>query len=150
LSPLLARPSHTIQNPTPIRTCTQLHVYWPLLSLSSHPITSTKSTVKSLMCTRSTVTVTNTVPASHLESKTHHTVVNPRRSTGLRDTRSIVVELPPTKRTYSDEQTLAAYIQGYFGGWVFAPERRALQILHRRLVNFTGKPPLNHDMQSRV
>jgi hypothetical protein len=98
----------------------------------------------------STVTVTNTVPASHLESTTHRTVVNPRRSTGLRDTRSIVVELPPTKRTYSDEQILAAYIQGYFGGWVFAPERRALQILHRRLVNFTGKPPLNHEMQSRV
>ncbi len=87
----------------------------------------------------STVTVTNTTSASYLESKSHCTV-NPRNCTGLHDTRSIVVELPPTKRAYSDEQILAAYIQGYFGGWVFAPERRALQLLRRRLVNFTGKP----------
>ncbi|KIW54134.1 hypothetical protein PV05_06516 [Exophiala xenobiotica] len=85
----------------------------------------------------STVTVTNTTSASYLESKSHCTV-NPRNCTGLHDTRSIVVELPPTKRAYSDEQILAAYIQGYFGGWVFAPERRALQLLRRRLVNFTA------------
>lgn len=64
-------------------------------------------------------------------------VVNPRRYVGHNDSRTVVIELPPSKAAWSDEQILAGFVQGFFGGWVFTPERIILQTVRRRLVDFS-------------
>ncbi|KAJ9624616.1 hypothetical protein H2204_010798 [Knufia peltigerae] len=85
---------------------------------------------------------TGAAPSSFLKSKTHLAVVNPRDHRGLTDSRSITFKLPPSRRSWSDEQILATFVQGYFGGWVFTPERRLLGLvdclLRRQLVGFSA------------
>lgn len=85
-----------------------------------------------------TVIAGNDVPTSLLKSHAYATV-NPRGLASRLDTRSIVIELPPPKASRSDEQILADYVQSFFSGWVFAPERFVLQTLRARLVRFSGK-----------
>jgi len=91
----------------------------------------------------STVTVLHSAPPSFLNSKAY-SIVNPKGHVGLLDTRTIVIELPPSKACRSNEQILAEYIEAFFGGWVFTPERLVLQALHRRMVNFSGDCALLH------
>ena len=84
----------------------------------------------------SKITVADAVPPSFLRSKAF-SIVNPRGYAGSNDTRSVVIELPQSKASESDEQILANFVEGFFGGWVFAPERLMLQALRRKLVNFS-------------
>ncbi|KAJ9617129.1 hypothetical protein H2200_000850 [Cladophialophora chaetospira] len=72
----------------------------------------------------SEVSVGEVGSASILES-TAHAIVNPSGHARSPDVRSIVIELPPSKRSRSDEEILAEYVDGFFGGWVFAPEQMA-------------------------
>ncbi|XPS70915.1 hypothetical protein M3J07_003116 [Ascochyta lentis] len=60
-------------------------------------------------------------------------VINPDHHSTVNDTRSVTVSVP-TK--LSHEQILARYLVGFFGGYVFAPERRALKLMGKRLVKF--------------
>lgn len=76
--------------------------------------------------------------ASFLNSQTCSAVVNPRRHKALSDTRSILLRLPLSKRENSDEQILATFVKGFFGGWVFAPEGILLSAFQRNLVDFSG------------
>lgn len=50
----------------------------------------------------------------------------------------MTLRLPVAAKGWSDEQVLARFTKGFFGGWVFRPERVALNIagLQRKLVNF--------------
>ncbi|KAL6251739.1 hypothetical protein RBB50_001949 [Rhinocladiella similis] len=97
---------------------------------------------RSISSVPSSHTRTGTPPPSFLKSKTHLGIVNPRVHKGLIDSRSITFKLPPTRQSWSDEQILATFVQGYFGGWVFTPERRALgllsSLLRRRVVGFSA------------
>lgn len=86
----------------------------------------------------STIVVDYNNNAAFLNSETCSTVVNPRRHKALSDTRSILLRLPPSKRQYSDEQILATFVKGFFGGWVFAPEGALLSAFHLNLVDFSG------------
>ncbi|KIW12909.1 hypothetical protein PV08_08096 [Exophiala spinifera] len=88
-------------------------------------------------------TRTESPPPSFVQSQTHLSVVNPRDHKGVTDSRSITFKLPPSRQSWSDEQILATFVQGYFGGWVFTPERRLLGLLNillrRRIVGFSSK-----------
>lgn len=59
--------------------------------------------------------------------------VNPHRHVTIDDTRSVVVSVP---NGLSQEQILARFLSGFFGGYTFAPERTALRLLGKQLVNF--------------
>ena len=85
----------------------------------------------------SQVTRTEASPA-RFESKSF-AVVSPRGHDRSHDTRSIVIELPKAKRFDSKEKILAEFVEGFFGGWVFTPERTVLRVLRKRLVNFSRK-----------
>ncbi len=85
----------------------------------------------------SDVIVTDSSPASLLESRSYCSVVNPRGHIGRHDTRTIVVTLPASKAHCSDEQILASFVKGFFGGWVFTPERLLFQFLRPSLVQFS-------------
>ncbi|KEF51324.1 uncharacterized protein A1O9_12674 [Exophiala aquamarina CBS 119918] len=92
----------------------------------------------SLMITRtvhrvkpSSISVYDTSEESFLHSQTCSAVVNPRRHQVTSDTRSIQFHLPPSKTQYSDEQILATFVKGFFGGWVFAAEGALLGAVKR-------------------
>jgi len=125
--------------------------------LQSRPLMATKfvkwATVSSslalgawgLMITRqvyrvnpSSVNVSDTGDASFLRSRTCSAVVNPRHHWAASDSRSIQLRLPRSKSQYSDEQILATFVKGFFGGWVFAAEGAVLGAAKRTLVGFTG------------
>jgi len=74
-----------------------------------------------------------------MQSKTYQ-VVNPRNYVGLHDTRTMVIRLPPSKKDWSDGQILASFVKGFFGGWVFTPERILFQVIRPSLVHFSRIP----------
>lgn len=79
--------------------------------LHNHPLPASKSQI---------ITAYNALPASHAASRSFR-IVNPRSHRGLRDTRTIIL----SKREIGelgDEEILARFVRGYFGGWVFRPE----------------------------
>lgn len=78
------------------------------------------------------------IPDSFTKSKTVTKIVNPRGFKSWNDSRSVTLRLPPNSKGWSDEQVLARFTTGFFGGWVFGPERVALNVagFQRKLVNF--------------
>jgi hypothetical protein len=62
--------------------------------------------------------------------------VNPGQHITIDDTRSALVSVP---QSISQEQILAKFLAGFFGGNVFAPERMALRLMRRQLVNFKSE-----------
>lgn len=86
----------------------------------------------------SSINVYDTSDASFLHSQTCSSVVNPRRHWITSDTRSIQLRLPPSKTQCSDEEILATFVKGFFGGWVFAAEGALLGAAQRTLVDFSG------------
>lgn len=97
-----------------------------------HRLHRTLSLVKT-----SAVTVIDSDPPSLLESRTCRSVVNPRGYPGYHDTRTMMVILPEPKAHWTDEQILASFVKGFFGGWVFTPERLLFQSLKIDLVRFS-------------
>lgn len=75
---------------------------------------------------------------SLLDSQSCSIMINPQRYQALSDTWSIRIRLPPSKKHYSDEQILATFVKGFFGGWVFAPEGALLRAFGLSLVDFSS------------
>jgi|SRR5690242_7659535 len=63
-------------------------------------------------------------------------VTNPNRHVTVDDTRSAIIPVP---HGLSHEQILAKFLSGFFGGYVFAPERSALRLFGKQIVNFKGE-----------
>lgn len=62
--------------------------------------------------------------------------MNPHNYFSTQDSRSIAVR---RREGVSNEQLLARFVKGFFGGRVLAPERIVLSGLGRDLVGFEGK-----------
>ncbi|KAF2794601.1 hypothetical protein K505DRAFT_360923 [Melanomma pulvis-pyrius CBS 109.77] len=60
-------------------------------------------------------------------------VVNPNDHVSVNDTRSITLQL---HRSLSDEEILALFVKGFFGGYVFGPERGMLRAVGRVITRF--------------
>jgi hypothetical protein len=72
------------------------------------------------------------IPESLRRSKAT-SIINPNNHVTVDDTRSITLDLPVR---LSDEEILARFVQGFFGGRVFAPERSILRTVGRELTRF--------------
>lgn len=81
------------------------------------------------------VTTTLDIPEHLLSSKTLW-VVNPTKFAELRDTRRTTVRV---QKGTSDEEILARYTKGMFGGWVFWPERVFLKTMRWELVRYSRR-----------
>jgi len=77
------------------------------------------------------ITTSRTIPRSLEDSATNKNIVNPDNHVHLDDSREVRLFLD---RALSDEQILARFVKGFFGGWVFAPERVILRTMQMRLV----------------
>lgn len=62
--------------------------------------------------------------------------VNPNHHITIDDTRSVDVSISDP---VSHEEILAKFIGGFFGGCVLAPERLALRLMRKPLVNLKGE-----------
>lgn len=80
----------------------------------------------------------DSIPDSLNDSITRKTMVNPRGHTSLVDSRFMDVDVPAAAQGLKDEAFLAAFVRGFFGGRVFAPERALLRFARPDLVKFTG------------
>lgn len=100
---------------------TSTRLYRPSPSPGLHPITSACH-----------------IPCSFAKSTTVTKFINPKGFRSWDDSRSVTLRLPQGAQGWSDEQVLARFTRGFFGGWVFGPERLALNVagLQRKLVNF--------------
>lgn len=88
---------------------------------------------------RNEIIETDSIPDSLQQSRTHRDVVNPREHIALYDTRYMDIQLPAVAKGPSDEALLAAFLRGFFGGRVFAPERALLRFFRPDIVNFSGR-----------
>lgn len=80
----------------------------------------------------------DSIPDSLNDSATRKTMVNPHNHTSLVDSRFMDVHVPAAAQALKDEVLLAAFVRGFFGGRVFAPERALLRLSRPDLVKFTG------------
>jgi hypothetical protein len=89
--------------------------------LQDHPLAASKTR---------TITTTETLsPTSALSSSIHNTV-NPRNHIGTEDSRLIHLSKDEI-RNLSDEEILERFLKGFFGGWIFTPERTLIASLNR-------------------
>lgn len=95
--------------------------------------------VKIAPARRSQITETDSIPESLQDSSTNKTLVNPRNHPALNDTRHIDLEVPQKAQYLEDEAVLAAFMRGFFGGRVFAPERALLRFFRPDMVKFSGE-----------
>lgn len=87
---------------------------------------------RSMKCS---LTVSDAFNTSHTYTK----LINPKDHGFAKDSRSISLRLPKDKAaSYSDEMLLSAALKGFFGGWVFSPERIALGLLNVGVGPFPG------------
>ena len=63
-------------------------------------------------------------------------IVNPNGHIPIQDTRSITIELP---KSVSDEQILARFVKGFFGGYILGPERSLLKAARKEITHFDRK-----------
>jgi hypothetical protein len=78
------------------------------------------------------------IPASLKHSKST-SITNPQNHIPITDTRSITLLLP---RHLSDEEILARFVGGFFGGYVFAPERTALKMIRKEITSLECRYPI--------
>lgn len=83
----------------------------------------------------SQVSSSNTISANFTRSKAV-SIVNPHHHVTVNDSRCAIASVPIA---LSHEQILARFLVGFFGGYVFAPERAALRIMGKQLVKFAGE-----------
>lgn len=77
----------------------------------------------------------NGVSEVFCRSHTLERLVNPRHHIFVGDTRHVDLHLT---KNVEDATILAAFVEGFFGGKVFAPERVVLQTVGKRLTSFSG------------
>lgn len=86
---------------------------------------------------------------SFKHSRSVKEIVNPRGHITQHTSHSITIAAP---KGVSDEVLLARFVNGFFGGYVFAPEGTVLRALGRRLVDLTRMPlvslSLNRELSS--
>ncbi|KAF2017408.1 hypothetical protein BU24DRAFT_490580 [Aaosphaeria arxii CBS 175.79] len=80
----------------------------------------------------SAVCSSNSIPNSLLTSQARK-LTNPKDTLALNDTRWTDVKVP---RGTTDEVVLARFVRGFFGGYVFAPERMMLKVYGRDMASF--------------
>ncbi|KAL9945714.1 hypothetical protein ACHAQF_008307 [Verticillium nonalfalfae] len=85
---------------------------------------------------RRNITEVDVNPASFLQSVTVTQHVNPNVHPALHDCRHMDVSIPEYARDLADQVLLAAFVRGFFGGMVFAPERAVLKIAKLNLLNY--------------
>lgn len=76
---------------------------------------------------------TKTISEIFQNSKSVKSIVNPKNHIAHNSSRSISVTVP---KDVSDETILARFVQGFFGGYVLAPERSVLGLLRLNLVGY--------------
>ena len=105
---------------------TSTRLYRPSPSAGLHPITTVDH-----------------IPSSFAQSTTVTKLINPKGCRSLDDSRSVTLRLPQGAQRCSEEQVLARFTRGFFGGLVFGPERLALNVVaglqRRKLVDFPLK-----------
>lgn len=75
-----------------------------------------------------------TIP-DDLEHSAAAKAVNPNAHVSIHDTRYVSLEIPAK---LSDEEVLARFVKGFFGGYVFGPERAILQAVRKDITQFDG------------
>ncbi|ORX97858.1 hypothetical protein BCR34DRAFT_577664 [Clohesyomyces aquaticus] len=85
-----------------------------------------------------TIAISDTIPLSFRTSHSVSKTVNPRAHVSIDDTRSIVLTL--RNASVADEEILAQFVKGFFGGWVFAFERNLLGLLSGDIVRYPDLP----------
>ncbi|KAM0326995.1 hypothetical protein ACHAQA_006116 [Verticillium albo-atrum] len=118
---------------TPAKFAVAAAVALPAIILAKHALQ-----VYSRMAAapRRSITEVDVNPESFLQSDTMTRLVNPRNHIALHDCRHIDVHIPEGAQDIGDEAILAAFMRGFFGGKVFAPERALLKMAGRELVNY--------------
>lgn len=95
-------------------------------SISSVPQTSITSNLK--------------ISESFATSHTYTELINPRHHAYATDSRSVTLKLPKgNAASCTDETLLNAALKGFFGGWIFTPERIGLGVLNIPVGPFPGK-----------
>jgi len=84
--------------------------------LYNHPLPASKTR---------TIQTTDSLSQSCASSLSVRNVVNPRNHKSMMDSRSIRLSKKEIG-DLSDEEILARFFKGFFGGWVFAPEQNLL------------------------
>ncbi|KAJ5241999.1 uncharacterized protein N7469_000326 [Penicillium citrinum] len=79
-----------------------------------------------------------TVSDSLRNSRSVNKIVDPRGGSIVFDTRYISVPIPAHRRDISDQELLARFTKGFFGGAVLRPERTVLRKLRWELVHLSG------------
>jgi hypothetical protein len=68
-----------------------------------------------------TIHISENPTSSTLSSHSLNSIVNPRHHKLITDSRSIILSKAEIKNL-SDEEILARFLKGFFGGWIFTPE----------------------------
>lgn len=76
------------------------------------------------------ISSSSTIPKLLADSNTNRNIVNPNQHVHLDDSREVRLIL---SNSLSDEQILARFVNGFFGGWIFAPERTVLKTTRMHL-----------------
>jgi hypothetical protein len=89
-----------------------------------------------------TIQTSNSLSATCSTSDSLHHIVNPRNHISATDSRRIILSKTEVGNL-TDEEILARFLRGFYGGWIFAPEKAligALRVFGRKLVavGFTG------------
>lgn len=82
----------------------------------------------------SNVSFTDSNPDSFQTSESVTSIINPKGHVSANDSRSITVK---PHHSHTDEVILARFMNGFFGGYVFAIERTILRTMRLNLVNFS-------------
>jgi hypothetical protein len=62
-------------------------------------------------------------------------ITNPKNHPPNHDTRHLTIRVP---KSLSDEEILARFVKGFFGGYVFGPERNILRATRIEITDFIG------------
>jgi hypothetical protein len=90
-----------------------------------------------------TIKTSNALSATCTTSHSLHHFVNPRNHISATDSRRIILSKAEVGNL-TDEEILARFLRGFYGGWIFAPEKALIGVLRvfgRKLVavHFTGR-----------
>ena len=78
------------------------------------------------------ITVSYDLSSSFQQSKAV-SIVNPHQYPSSDDSRYTTISVP---NSLSDEEIMARFVKGFFGGYVFTPERTALRLLGKTITKF--------------
>ncbi|SPO06951.1 uncharacterized protein DNG_09645 [Cephalotrichum gorgonifer] len=83
------------------------------------------------------ITFSDSIPQSFKDSASVKELVNPRGHQDVADSYAATLTIPRPLRNTSDEDLLARFVSGFFGGYTLSPERLLLRLVGKRLVSFS-------------